>query len=445
MPHTIASVSTPSGCGAISIVRLCGERSLEYALCFFNCSKLKGAAAEVRETIEPCKLYLGRFRYEEVNEQCFMVFFKAPKSYTGEDMVEFQLHGGVKLTQTVLNALYRIGAVPAEAGEFTKRAYLNGKVSLAGAEGILEIINAESQSALAAGYRLADGRAGAVTAEIGERILEVLSVFEASFDYPDEMSDEIQAGYSDILALRERVQRLVDSGNRGRMIREGVKIAILGRPNVGKSSLLNALLGEERAIVTAEAGTTRDTVSDSLEYDGVKLTFLDTAGIREGAGTVEAIGIERAFKAAQAADVVLYVIDDHTGETSEDEATLKALEKNGKKIIRIYNKADLTGRKDAHAVSALCGNNVESLLAELASEIKKGEVNGGDAVTEERHIFALNKALKYLNDAADNRGAADDVLAADLRSAYEAVSSIEGKDAPAEVVDRIFSRFCVGK
>lgn len=445
MAYTIASVSTPSGSGAISIVRLCGERSLDYALCFFHCKELSGSLEEVKKSITPSMMYLGRFKYKDIFERCFLVYFKAPKSYTGEDMVEIQIHGGVKLTQLVLSALFEAGAKPAGPGEYTRRAFLNGKLSLSEAEGILSIINAESESALSASYRLANGKIGQTIEKMGEEIKEVLAVFEASFDYPDEMADEIVKGKEELFKLKGKIAGLLAGSERGRKIKSGIKVAIAGRPNVGKSSLLNALLGEERAIVTSEAGTTRDTVSESIEYQGVKLTFLDTAGIRESAGLVESIGIQRTFKAVYQADVILYVLDDSVGETLEDKATLEDIYSKGKKVIIINNKADLTGKTSQNSVSALTGEGIKEILDKLTGEVKDGEINGEDIITEERHILALSTALKHLESALAMADMPEDLIAEDLREALKALGEISGREVSEEVVDKVFSRFCVGK
>ena len=238
---------------------------------------------------------------------------------------------------------------------------------------------------------------------------------------------------------------MLAGSERGRKIKSGIKVAIAGRPNVGKSSLLNALLGEERAIVTSEAGTTRDTVSESIEYQGVKLTFLDTAGIRESAGLVESIGIQRTFKAVYQADVILYVLDDSVGETLEDKATLEDIYSKGKKVIIINNKADLTGKTSQNSVSALTGEGVKEILDKLTGEVKDGEINGEDIITEERHILALSTALKHLESALAMADMPEDLIAEDLREALKALGEISGREVSEEVVDKVFSRFCVGK
>ena len=281
--------------------------------------------------------------------------------------------------------------------------------------------------------------------KMGEEIKEVLAVFEASFDYPDEMADEIVKGKEELFKLKGKIAGLLAGSERGRKIKSGIKVAIAGRPNVGKSSLLNALLGEERAIVTSEAGTTRDTVSESIEYQGVKLTFLDTAGIRESAGLVESIGIQRTFKAVYQADVILYVLDDSVGETLEDKATLEDIYSKGKKVIIINNKADLTGKTSQNSVSALTGEGVKEILDKLTGEVKDGEINGEDIITEERHILALSTALKHLESALAMADMPEDLIAEDLREALKALGEISGREVSEEVVDKVFSRFCVGK
>jgi len=438
MADTIAAVSTPSGRGAISIVRMCGERALDYALCFFNCKKLP--ITDIRNNITPNLLYLGNFCYGEIKEKCFFVFFRAPYSYTGEDMVEFQIHGGQKLTAIILNALFEKGARPATPGEFTRRAYLNGKLSLTDAEGIIDVIDADSESALKAGYRILNGKLGKITKEIEDSIMSVLANIEAGFDYPEEMADEIKEGREELIRLTLRVENLVAAAKKGRMIKEGIKVAILGRPNVGKSSLLNAFLGEDRAIVTSIAGTTRDTIRESMEYDGKKITFLDTAGIRESEDVVESIGVERAKKVAKEADVTLYVIDDEVGENAEDNKTVTEL--GDKVVIKVYNKTDITGRQEG--ISAKNGKGIDKLLDKISATINSEKIESEDIFTEERHITALRNCLTHLKNSAES-DAPEDCVALELRLAYDEIASIEGKDAKEEVVDNVFSRFCVGK
>ncbi len=334
---TITGISTPVGCGAISIVRLSGENAIRIALHFFSAKSIK-----VERDIVPNKMYLGVFSAKNFQEKCMLVLFKAPKSYTGEDMVELHLHGGVRLTNNVISELVKKGARPANGGEFTRRAFLNGKVTLSEAEGIIGIINAESEAELNAAYQLMQGALGKKIASITQKLLDVNSIVSAALDYPEEMAEEAYATKPHLIRLKNEIEALISTADTGKYIKNGINVAILGRPNVGKSSLLNAMLEKDRAIVTDIAGTTRDIISESFVYKGIKINVLDTAGIREGVDKIEKIGIQRAIEAGDKADMVIYLIDITMGKSEYDKAILaRYADKN---LIVAYNKEDLSDK-----------------------------------------------------------------------------------------------------
>jgi len=436
--QTIVAISTAIGVGAIGIVRLSGEDSLSYALRRFSCRSMP-------ETPQPNHMYLGRFAGDGFGEQCMMVYFKAPHSYTGEDLVEFQVHGGVAVTDFVLRTLLADGARLAKAGEFTRRAFLNGKVTLSQAEGILGVINAESKAEINLCYGMLEGSLGARLAPTLEGLATLIATLEAGLDYPDEMQEEIDNDFAPALAdIRASLRALADSAEEGKMVRHGISVALVGTPNAGKSSLLNCILREERAIVTPIAGTTRDTLCESVTFEGVRLNLLDTAGLRDTADVVEQMGVERAYSAADRADAVVYLLDAIRGETP-DAALLKRFE--GKHLFVVYNKTDVAkAPTEAYpSVSAKTGAGVDALLKDIAGLCRVDRAYGG-LLTEDRHIEAVSRALRHV-EAAD-KAFVDmplDCVLVDLRQAYQALGEVDGATATDDVLDRIFSSFCVGK
>ena len=326
----IVAVSTPVGAGAISIVRLSGDGALDIALKVFSC----------KQKIEPRLVALGTFSYNGIKERCLLVYFKAPHSYTGEDIVEFQCHGGELLTREVLKALIDNGASLAQNGEFTKRAFLNGKVSLDSAEGIIDVINAGTEAELKAGYNLMSGKLYSEVKALQDSITEELASIDMTLDYPehDDEGETLAHTKGVLVEVEKKLNELLSTASAGKLIKSGVNAIIVGKPNVGKSSLLNALLGEDRAIVTDIAGTTRDTITESISYKDIKINFIDTAGVHDSTNLVEQLGIDRTKKALESADIVLLMLDSSSKLTEEDRELLKLTE-NKKRII-ILNKAD---------------------------------------------------------------------------------------------------------
>ncbi|MDE7306769.1 MAG: tRNA uridine-5-carboxymethylaminomethyl(34) synthesis GTPase MnmE, partial [Clostridia bacterium] len=369
------------------------------------------------------------------------VYFKAPKSFTGEDVVEFHCHGGVQIARGILSKTLSLGARAAEKGEFTKRAFINGKLSLSSAEGMIDMINAESLATLRAGSMLYNEKLTGEIVEIQNSLKDVLAEIAADIDYPEEDLEGLNAQKTaeDIAVISKKLSALASSYSCGKKIKEGVTVAICGKPNTGKSSLLNALLGYDKAIVSSEAGTTRDAVEGAIDIDGVKYNLVDTAGIRESAGNIESIGIERAKKILSSADVILSVTD------GNGEADLTAA--NGT-VIKVFNKCDLKkadGKYDC-IVSAKTGEGLENLKKVIAQNAL-GELSLDKAyIIEKRHYSALVRANEALQSALNNVGLMScDVLAIDLKEAWEALGEITGETANEEIISTVFAKFCVGK
>ncbi len=429
---TVYAPSTAIG-GAISIIRVSGEQTRAIAEKLLD----KSVADRPNRMRHVHILHRGT-----VVDDCMAVFFKSPKSYTGEDMLELHCHGGMMTVRTVLSALSDAGGVPAGPGEFTKRAFLNGRMDLTEAEAVMDVINAQAEGSLRSALEQLSGSVSRRVRVAEERLLDARAAIEAAIDYPDEAEESAYASLPAVLAtVRTELSIMIEEGRRGRALRDGLKLVILGRPNVGKSSLLNALLGEDRAIVTAAAGTTRDVLDERLSVGGVPVRLIDTAGLRETSDEAERIGVDRAKKALEMADAVLLVLDGSEGLTAEDEALLK--ETAGKTRIVIANKRDLGIRiKDALPVSCKTGEGVETLL-ERIGEIAKPAAQSTAAITNERHIRALEIALDAVIHAAEQTEL--DCIATDLTEALHQLGTVTGTDVDAEVVDRIFQNFCVGK
>ena len=304
MTDTIVAVATSlATTSAINIIKVSGEDAFAIVQSVFSCKKMPSSP-------EPNYMYLGRIEGKNFSERAFCVFFKGPHSYTGEDVAEVHCHGGIGVTQAIVRLLREKGARPAQAGEFTKRAFLNGKLTLAEAEGLLDVINAESESAIHNAYRLVGGQLLQGLYESEKRLISAMAMLEVKLDYPEEVEEDTfpQAQEALRFALKE-VAALLSSAAYAKIVKYGADVAIVGLPNVGKSTLLNALVRSDRAIVSDIAGTTRDVLSESIELSGIRLNFLDTAGIRESGDVIEKIGVERSKKAIEGADIVLFITD----------------------------------------------------------------------------------------------------------------------------------------
>lgn len=431
MQESIAAIATASGTGGVAIIRISGENSLEIAGKMFTPYK----------NFKPNYMYAGHIQADGFTDYGFLVYFKAPKSFTGEDVVELHCHGGVQLARGVLKKCLSLGARIADRGEFTKRAFLNGKLTLASAEGMADMINAESLALLRAGSMLYGEKLSNEVETLQNSLKDILAEVAVEIDYPEEDDGglDLKKIKSQVAALKVATDGLVSGYKCGKKLKEGVTVAICGKPNTGKSSLLNALLGYDKAIVSAEAGTTRDAVEGAIDIDGVKYNLIDTAGIRECAGAVESIGIERAKKIVTTADIILSVSE---GEDADLPADVSG------EVIRVFNKSDLkkpVGKFDI-AVSAKTGNGLDK-LKKLIAERSFGDIALDKAyVVEERHYAALLKAAKALKSATENLETLTlDIIAVDLKDAWDALGEITGETANEEIISTVFSKFCVGK
>ena len=450
---TIAAVATPHGTGGISVIRVSGPDA--FAVCDRIFRNPKG------KTLEQAKSHTILYGHITDNgkniDEVLVSVMRAPHTFTGEDTAEISCHGGITVTNAVLAAILTHGAVLASPGEFTRRAFLNGRMDLSQAEAVIDVINSPSALALdAAAHQLG----GSLSREIGElrsRLLDVTAQLDAAADYPEEEIDELGEQQmakliADILAS---VRALIASADRGTLIRDGVNTVLAGRPNVGKSSLLNALADADRAIVTDIAGTTRDVIEERVLLGGVCLNIFDTAGLRETDNPVESLGVAKTEEYLQKADLILFLIDAQEGVTEDDLRIAARLD--AKKTILAVNKTDLAAapelagldsRFPAVFLSAKQGRGLEQLAQTVESMFRLGAISadGSATITSLRHKQALAAAEEHLAAALAAVGAVPaDLIAIDVTDAISALGEITGQTVSEEIVERIFSRFCLGK
>lgn len=457
MEGTIAAISTAMSASGIGIVRISGEDSLKVISKIYRSKKGKKKIEEVpTHTIHYGFICDG----EEVIDEVLVMVMKAPRTFTGEDTVEIDCHGGVYAMKRVLEIVLKNGARIAEPGEFTKRAFLNGRIDLSQAEAVMDVIQAKNEYALKSSMEQLRGSVMRAIKEIREQLLYHIAYIESALDDPEHISLE---GYPQELKevvekeIKE-VRHLVDTASDGKMMQEGIKTVILGKPNVGKSSLLNLLVGENRAIVTDIAGTTRDILEEYISLHGITLKMVDTAGIRKTRDVVEKIGVGRAKETAKDADLILYVVDSSAPMDENDEEIIAMLAE--KKAIVLYNKTDLSPvvdieelkKRTGHKVipiSAVEETGVEQLEEEIKSMFFKGDISFNDQVyiTNARHKEALTDALKSLELVKESieMGMPEDFFSIDLMSAYESLGRILGESVGEDLVNEIFSKFCMGK
>lgn len=442
---TICAISTPLGNSAISIIRMSGSKAIEIAKAFFVSKSLN------YEKIEPRKMYLGTFEYGNIKEKCLMVFFKAPFSYTGEDIVEFQIHGGEFLAKQILSALCEKCSL-ASPGEFSKRAFLNGKISLDEAEGIIDVINAESDAELSSAYNLSTGKFNKKIVDFQNQITEVLAKIEVALDYPEHDEELIttEEARKTLVQISSQLEELISNSASGQKLKNGVNIAIVGSPNVGKSSLLNALLGHDRAIVSSTAGTTRDTICETILYKGIKFNLTDTAGIRNEGDEIERIGIERAKQEIDKADLILFVCDLSREMSQEETQMLESLDK--KKTILVGNKIDIaipSAKTDYETIniSAKNSENIDALLEKIYNKTVENKIDLSKIVlTNLRHINILKEAQKLVNEVLKNLSTMTlDVVAFEIKRVWNELGKITGETETEQIIDQVFSKFCLGK
>jgi len=451
---TIAAIATPPGEGGIGIVRVSGEQAFPIAERLF---RRRGGS----KPLQSHRAYFGAIvdpATGETLDRALLLPFRAPHSYTGEDVAEFHCHGSPYLLRRVLELVWREGARPAEPGEFTLRAFLNGKLDLAQAEAVADLIRARSEAQLRSALALHEGRLSHQVHALGDELLRLLATVEAHIDFSEELGElDPHALIPDLQHLLQRLDALLQGARAGRILREGARVAIVGRPNVGKSSLLNALLGEERAITTDIPGTTRDTLEESLIIGGVPLVILDTAGLRESADVVEQIGIERARRAAERADLILFVYDLTAPDWDADRALLETLPAHAPKLL-VGNKMDAADPAqvqracsvflDSVLISALTGAGLDALQEAILTALEVQRIGEETlTLTHQRHIQAVADAKRALEHARDalQHGYSPDLIAVDLRAAWLALGAITGETADETLVQRIFRDFCIGK
>lgn len=444
--RTIAAISTPQGVGGIAVIRISGEKATEIAdRIFVGREKLSEAPTHT--------VHYGKIVEDgEVLDEVLVSVMRAPRTFTREDVVEISTHGGMVASKRVLKAVYAAGAEPALAGEFTKRAFLNGRIDLARAEAVIDIINSKTDLEQKNAVRHSGGQLSARVDAVRETLVALAAAMQVSIDYPDEDLEDVTPDeiISRLKAMAESLSKLGDSAMRGRLIKNGIMTAIIGRANVGKSSLLNYLAMEERAIVTDIAGTTRDVIEELVDVGGVPLRLIDTAGIRATDDTVEKIGVERALSYIESADLILHLLDASDGLTAEDEELLSRTE-NAKRIVLI-NKTDLHTPFDypgAIAISAKTGDGTDKLSERIKEMYNLAEIGSPDEVTltNERHLSAVIRAKDAVERAVSalEGGMAQDFAALDINDAIAALGEIDGRNVSEDIVSEVFRGFCVGK
>ncbi|QPA24284.1 tRNA uridine-5-carboxymethylaminomethyl(34) synthesis GTPase MnmE [Mammaliicoccus fleurettii] len=455
---TITSISTPMGEGAIGIVRLSGLDAVEIA------DKLYKGRKQLKDVPTHTINYghIIDLETQEVVEEVMVSVLRAPRTFTREDIVEINCHGGILTINRVLELTMTYGARMAEPGEYTKRAFLNGRIDLSQAEAVMDFIRSKTDRASKVAMNQIEGRLSDLIKKQRQSILEVLAQVEVNIDYPE--YDDVEEATSELLLeraqeIKNEIQKLLDTGVQGKIMREGLSTVIVGKPNVGKSSMLNNLIQDNKAIVTEVAGTTRDVLEEYVNVRGVPLRLVDTAGIRETEDIVERIGVERSRKALSEADLILFVLNNNEPLTEEDRKLYEVVKTSD--AIVIINKTDLTPRLDRDEVKAMVGSmpvietsmleqqGIDELEIQIHDLFFGGEVQSQDMtyVSNSRHISLLKQAKKTIQDAIDaaEMGIPMDMIQIDLTRTWELLGEIIGESASEELIDQLFSQFCLGK
>ena len=461
---TIAAISTPAGTGGIGIIRISGNEAVEIANKIFRGVSKRAAGKDAVARMSSHTLKYGTIvdpNTEELLDECLISVMKAPHSYTKEDVVEINCHGGYAVMRKILSILFQIGARPAEPGEFTKRAFINGRIDLSKAEAVMDLILAKTDAGRKTAAQQLSGRLSGEIAAIREKLKLCLAVIEVALDYPEyEMDGE--AGGSAITLLNEiqkKLKKLSDTFYRGHILKEGIKVAIAGIPNVGKSSLLNLLSGHDRAIVTDIPGTTRDTIEESIDYEGIPIILTDTAGLRETSDAVEKIGVDRSYEVIQNSDIVVFMADIsdsvQAARSKELLDEIKTKIESDKNILVVLNKSDIEQREASavfgeYAVKMSVKENrgAEVLLEKIKELMQIGAVENSDTViTSERHKTLIDQALVALRKAEESYQAnlPLDCISYDIWECGKFLGEIPGESIEEDVMETIFSKFCLGK
>lgn len=450
---TIVAISTAIGNSGIGIIRMSGEESFEIIKKIFKTKKLN---------ITPNTINYGYIvNREEIIDEVLVSFFKAPKSFTTENMCEINSHGGIIVMDKILQLCIENGARMAEPGEFTKRAFLNGRIDLSQAEAIIDLINSKSEKEAKISVKQLEGKLSKKLKNIKENILEILVDIEASIDYPEYDVEEVtnKKALDAMEEIKEQINELKRTFDNGKLIKEGINVAIIGRPNAGKSSLLNAILKEDRAIVTEIEGTTRDTIEEFIQIDGIPIKIVDTAGIRETDNIVEKIGIKKSIETAEKADFIIIIIDASKNLTNEDKKILEITKQ--KKGIILLNKMDLdikikedeiykiTENKKIVYISAINKEGIENIFSVISEMYKFNEIEVDNSltITNNRHKSAIINMLASVNKSinAINDNMPIDVITIHITEILSEIGKITGESVSEDVINEIFKKFCLGK
>ncbi len=449
MQDTIAAISTTMGVGAISIIRVSGDNSINIVSKIFKGKNLNKVSSH---TIN----YGYIIDAENIIDEVLVTVMKAPKTFTKEDIVEINTHGGIAITNKVLELLLNNGCRLAEPGEFTKRAFLNGRIDLIEAEGVMDLINAKTEKSRKLAINQVNGEVSNLIKKLRKKILELLANIEVNIDYPEyEDIEEITNNKisQSIELIEKEIKNILSKSEDSKFIKEGIKTVIVGSPNVGKSSILNRLLNEEKAIVTDVAGTTRDIVEGIIQIDGIILNIIDTAGIRETNDIVESIGVKKSLDLIEEADLILYVLNNNEELSIEEKNMLDKLK--NKNTILIVNKVDLSNKLDLKYLNDYIEMSIkdDKGIDELKEKIKKMfnleriEQNDYTYLSSARSISLLKKCLEHLNSVKEgiNNNVPIDMVEIDLKNIWSTLGEIIGETYTDELIDQLFSQFCLGK
>lgn len=448
MNDTICAISTALGIGAISIIRISGPDALKCVSTVF--------AGKNLEEVKSHTIHYGHIvSNNEVIDEVLVSVFKSPKTYTTEDIVEINCHGGIATTKKVLEVLLSTGIRLADKGEFTKRAFLNGRIDLTEAEGVSSLLAASTDLERKLAINTMSGKVSKKIKKVRDIIVDLLANIEVNIDYP-EYEDALVITLDNLpprlKEIKAELENLLKESKIGKIIEQGIRVALVGRPNVGKSSILNAMLGESKAIVTDIEGTTRDIVEGSIELNGIRLNFLDTAGIRKSNDAVEQIGVSKSLDMIDKSDLVIYVLNGNEELTLEDKNILKKLE--NKTHIIFINKSDLKSKINIDKPNVIKGNTIDdngldSLKNKIIELFDLETINTSniEMVSSTRVINLINEALSHINDALDNahESIPVDMIAIDIKAAWDCLGEITGESYQDELLDTLFSKFCLGK